>query len=832
MPDRPAARSPGAGASKRPGRATTPTRRHYPLRWKLAASLGALVVFLAMLELLLQLAALLARPGRAGLPGSRGGAIVCVGDSFTYGIGAEPGRSYPAQLQERLSSRYPDLDIEVVNAGVPGANTGEVLARLREELALRRPLAVVMLAGINNRWSRRPARDVDGLVDGSGGGLPGRLRIYRLWRLLWFRLERLLTDRDKGPRFDRQRAHEPCEPKGPSLGSGGAELPSLLGPPGSEGERRGELLSWLRRHPPSTLLDPGLLAELARSALDMGMLDQAGELAERCLDLDRGRTACLDVLAWSEVGRGRVDSGLEALEQAIRLDPCSVELWASRARLLLRLGHPGLAVPALERLAARQPDSRELSQLLSAARAFIGQAPGLASTRVAEGDPLLEEIQAEQELIRCEILGLLERDRPDVAARVVAEAFRAAGREADGVLGALLLVAKAPPDPSALTPLLAVVKVNPHSVYAHAAIEMLRAMLHALAEHSFAPSAFDACTCMAEGEPREENSLLLAMSLVQAAAERDSEGVSRLRAVWMDKAKTAPLAFILALSECLERFDYLEEALAVVNAAMYRLPDSRELTYRVYELEDAMLREEEAYESSKRLVPYEGWRPEFWFERSRRLRDEPRFLAPRSCDLERCIELQPECGECLGRLALLMSGLGRKDRALELSRRALVAEFSPSGETLLRLLDDYLQGDREDAAIEREFRALGLSPDRGGESGQVVRRQRGVVQDIERALQLLEPLEIPLVLLDYPNDNVDLEPLFDSFQERRGVIRVHVFQHFSGLLERAPRERYFVADGHCTGRGYGVMANLVFEALRPLLDRMRRDQTGTDREAG
>jgi len=91
-------------------------------------------------------------------------------------------------------------------------------------------------------------------------------------------------------------------------------------------------------------------------------------------------------------------------------------------------------------------------------------------------------------------------------------------------------------------------------------------------------------------------------------------------------------------------------------------------------------------------------------------------------------------------------------------------------------------------------------------------------RDIELAIEALRPLGIPLYLLDYPENNLHMEQTFDRFAGVPGVVRVRVGAEFRKLLETAPRERYFVPDGHCNERGYGIMADVVFAALRPLLE--------------
>jgi tetratricopeptide (TPR) repeat protein len=75
--------------------------------------------------------------------------ILCVGDSYTYGIGASAGMDFPALLQQALRER--GEQVQVFNAGIPGANTGYVLAALDGYLETTQPAQVVVLAGGANR---------------------------------------------------------------------------------------------------------------------------------------------------------------------------------------------------------------------------------------------------------------------------------------------------------------------------------------------------------------------------------------------------------------------------------------------------------------------------------------------------------------------------------------------------------------------------------------------------------------------------------------------------------------------------------------------------------
>lgn len=103
--------------------------------------------------LFLPLLALLAGcdgPAPADVPNldSPGQTIVCLGDSITSGVGAEPGQPYTTLLSSRLGT-------QVINQGVPGDTAERGLSRVDEALAADPWLVVVELGG-NDILNRIP----------------------------------------------------------------------------------------------------------------------------------------------------------------------------------------------------------------------------------------------------------------------------------------------------------------------------------------------------------------------------------------------------------------------------------------------------------------------------------------------------------------------------------------------------------------------------------------------------------------------------------------------------------------------------------------------------
>lgn len=70
--------------------------------------------------------------------------ILCLGDSMTWGWGVTEEQVFPALLGQQLQERYPDTDIQMINAGVPFYGTIDEVALLKHRIVEFDPDIVVL----------------------------------------------------------------------------------------------------------------------------------------------------------------------------------------------------------------------------------------------------------------------------------------------------------------------------------------------------------------------------------------------------------------------------------------------------------------------------------------------------------------------------------------------------------------------------------------------------------------------------------------------------------------------------------------------------------------
>ena len=170
------------------------------LRW-VGRILLAIVGPLFWLEVVLQVASLFTPKAPsdldAGAAPAEPSCVLCMGDSFTFGLGAAtPAGAYPAQLESRLRDAPPDGRWRVANGGVPSRNSREVLLDLPRAYRRARPRYVAILVGVNDLWSHPERADIH-----EAAKLPAPAPSWRFeWRTRRF-VQLLLSNRRQGGLF-------------------------------------------------------------------------------------------------------------------------------------------------------------------------------------------------------------------------------------------------------------------------------------------------------------------------------------------------------------------------------------------------------------------------------------------------------------------------------------------------------------------------------------------------------------------------------------------------------------------------------------------------------
>lgn len=80
--------------------------------------------------------------------------VVCLGDSITYGedadLGGQATTTYPEHLQALLREFYQNNNITLVNAGVSGDTTQDMIDRFATDVSAENPDLIILMAGTND----------------------------------------------------------------------------------------------------------------------------------------------------------------------------------------------------------------------------------------------------------------------------------------------------------------------------------------------------------------------------------------------------------------------------------------------------------------------------------------------------------------------------------------------------------------------------------------------------------------------------------------------------------------------------------------------------------
>ena len=119
-------------------------------------------------------------------------AILCLGDSYTFGLGTDYQHSYPRQLERILNERQKKPRFNVYNLGIPGSNSSQLLNKLQDNLDRYDPDLLIILTGRNDSWNFADVNYHESSLDRLDS-LFYNLRIYKMAKIIKINIENSIT---------------------------------------------------------------------------------------------------------------------------------------------------------------------------------------------------------------------------------------------------------------------------------------------------------------------------------------------------------------------------------------------------------------------------------------------------------------------------------------------------------------------------------------------------------------------------------------------------------------------------------------------------------------
>lgn len=115
--------------------------------------------------------------------------IICMGDSFTFGAGAMPEFSYPAQLQRILDNTISEKSFEVINLGYPDKNSALLAQELPQVIKDYNPDMVFVMIGVNDYCNFKGLGNIFNTHDFSKVDVLANLKIFKLFQIIRLNLK-------------------------------------------------------------------------------------------------------------------------------------------------------------------------------------------------------------------------------------------------------------------------------------------------------------------------------------------------------------------------------------------------------------------------------------------------------------------------------------------------------------------------------------------------------------------------------------------------------------------------------------------------------------------
>lgn len=304
--------------------------------------------------------------------------IVCLGDSFTYGLGASPKMSYPKQLQKIFDEEYPHRTIKVLNHGMPGSNTTHIRKRFEKIISQFHPDLVLYLAGSSNHWNLEhydeflgdnsfTARLVNHLYN---------IRVFKLIKLLSHNIVNFMNDyflrnkRVSSPSKNGSKKEQYFRKMGNYEKAIMWYKEGIAGDPKFLDNYLGLAWTYYMMHEQEKALDLFFkvyekdphniraLLGIGHIYKDLKEYEKAEEWFDRALSIEPENPKIYRNMAWTYLERGNPEEALEWYEKGITVDPLYDDNYYGALQLYRTLDKRARGIELLRSFSARNPQCR------------------------------------------------------------------------------------------------------------------------------------------------------------------------------------------------------------------------------------------------------------------------------------------------------------------------------------------------------------------------------------------------------------------------------------------------------------------------------------------
>lgn len=135
--------------------------------------------------------------------------ILCLGDSYTFGIGVDYQDSYPRHLENILDENPPKIRrFKVYNLGIPGSNSSQLANNLQCNIDKYNPDLLIVMTGRNDLWN---------FADINTFSLLDHLRLYKLVRIIGVNLKDKIQNKMTNIAIAKTNSTDHCKVKNKNI---------------------------------------------------------------------------------------------------------------------------------------------------------------------------------------------------------------------------------------------------------------------------------------------------------------------------------------------------------------------------------------------------------------------------------------------------------------------------------------------------------------------------------------------------------------------------------------------------------------------------------------